>query len=66
MKGYQVKSDVIIINRGLTVLDIFVKDFLEVLKKYSDYLINSLGSDTHVFKRGRRAVSSVYSTSKSP
>src|SRR3989338_8599958 len=41
MKGYQVKSDVIIINRGLTVLDTFVKDFLEVLKRYSDYLIVS-------------------------
>lgn len=40
-KGYYLKGDVIIINRELTELDLFVKDFLEVLKKHSDYLIVS-------------------------
>ena len=40
-KGYSIDSDVIIINRDLTELDKFVKDFLEVLKKHSDYLIVS-------------------------
>jgi len=39
--GYTVKEDVIVINRDLTELDIFVRDFLEVLKKHSDYLIVS-------------------------
>ncbi|SRR3989339_942786 len=41
MKGYSIFDDVIVINRELTELDIFVKDFLEVLKNYSDYLIVS-------------------------
>ena len=41
MKGYYLEKDVIVINRELTELDLFVKDFLEVLKKYSDYLIVS-------------------------
>jgi hypothetical protein len=41
MKGYEIKNDVIIINRELTELDLFVKEFIEILKKYSDYLIVS-------------------------
>ena len=41
MKGYKVERDTIVINRELTSLDLFVKDFLSILKKYSDYLIVS-------------------------
>lgn len=41
MKGYSIEEDTIIINRELTQLDIFVKDFLEVLKKHTDYLVVS-------------------------
>tara|TARA_Y100000310_G_scaffold332783_1_gene409011 strand:+ start:2118 stop:2711 length:594 start_codon:yes stop_codon:yes gene_type:complete len=40
-KGYSVEGDVLVINRELTDLDFFVKDFLEILKKYSGYLIVS-------------------------
>jgi len=40
-KGYIFKDKTIIIQRELTELDIFVKDFLDVLKKHSDYLIVS-------------------------
>lgn len=40
-KGYELKEGVLIIDRNLNELDFFVKDFLEVLKKYSDYLIVS-------------------------
>ncbi len=40
-RGYYLKEDVIVINRELTELDLFAKDFLEVLKKHSDYLIVS-------------------------
>ena len=40
-KGYFMEEDMIVINRELTELDKFVKDFLEVLKKHSDYLIVS-------------------------
>ena len=40
-KGYVVKNDVLIIQRDLTKLDLFVKSFLGVLKKYSDYLVVS-------------------------
>jgi hypothetical protein len=40
-KGYMIQGETIIINRDLTVLDIFLKDFLEILKKYSDYLVVS-------------------------
>jgi len=40
-KAYELKKDMIIINRDLTELDIFVKDFLEVLKKHSNYLVVS-------------------------
>lgn len=32
-KGYHMKGDVIVINRKLTELDKFVKDFLDILKK---------------------------------
>jgi len=41
MEGYSLEGDVIVINRELTELDLLVKDFLEVLKKHSDYLIVS-------------------------
>mgnify|MGYP001619544231 CR=1 FL=1 len=41
MKGYELKKGILFINRDLTELDMFVKDFLEVLKKHSDYLIVS-------------------------
>ncbi len=40
-RGYSVKDGVIIIERDLTKLDMFLKDFLNVLKKYSDYLVVS-------------------------
>jgi len=40
-KGYWLEGDVIVINRSLTMLDGFVRDFLKVLTKYSDYLIVS-------------------------
>jgi hypothetical protein len=40
-RGYELKKGVLVIDRELTDLDLFVKDFLEVLKKYSDYLIVS-------------------------
>ena len=40
-KGYLIKNNLIIINRELTELDLFVKDFLDILKKHSDYLIVS-------------------------
>lgn len=41
MKGYSLEKDTIVINRDLTELDFFVRDFLDVLKKHSDYLIVS-------------------------
>ena len=40
-KGYKIEKDEIIINRELTELDMFLKDFLDVLKKHSDYLVVS-------------------------
>jgi len=40
-KGYFVEKDIIIINRELTELDLFVRDFLDILKKHSDYLVVS-------------------------
>jgi len=40
-KGYYTENSAIIINRELTELDLFLKDFLEVLKKHSDYLVVS-------------------------
>jgi hypothetical protein len=40
-KGYLFEGGVLKINRDLTELDYFVKDFLKVLKKHSDYLIVS-------------------------
>ena len=41
MKGYNMDENVLVINRELTELDIFLKDFLQILKKYSDYLVVS-------------------------
>jgi len=40
-KGYCLQEDIIVIDRDLTELDLFVKDFLNILKRYSDYLIVS-------------------------
>ena len=40
-KGYYLEGDTIVINRELTKLDLFVKHFLDVLKKYADYLLVS-------------------------
>ena len=40
-KTYSIEGDVIVINRELTELDMFVKQFLEILKRHSDYLIVS-------------------------
>ncbi len=39
--GYQLEGEVIVIKRDLTELDLFVSDFLKILKKHSDYLIVS-------------------------
>ncbi|MBI3033137.1 hypothetical protein HYY69_06695 [Candidatus Woesearchaeota archaeon] len=40
-KAYILDNNILIINRDLTQLDIFVRDFLKVLKKYSTYLLVS-------------------------
>ena len=40
-KGYKIEKGVILIKRDLTELDKFVKNFLDVLKKHSDYLVVS-------------------------
>ena len=40
-KGYKFENNKIIIERDLTELDIFVKEFLDIIKKYSDYLVVS-------------------------
>lgn len=41
MSGYKFDKGVLIINKELTDLDLFVKKFIEVIKKYTDYLIVS-------------------------
>lgn len=41
MKAYSLELEVLIIHRELTNLDIFVRDFITILKKYSPYLIVS-------------------------
>ena len=41
MDAYTIDGDTIVIDRELTKLDMFVKDFLSVLKRHSDYLIVS-------------------------
>lgn len=41
MEGYVLKGDTIILNRDLTQLDLFVKKFIDILKKYSGYLVVS-------------------------
>jgi len=40
-RGYIIKEDVIIINRDLTELDLFVKKFINILNKYLECLIVS-------------------------
>jgi hypothetical protein len=40
-KAYYIQDDTIIINRELNALDLFVKDFLDILKRHSNYLIVS-------------------------
>jgi len=39
--GYEIINNVINIKRNLTSLDLFVKDFLNIFKKHSDYLVVS-------------------------
>ncbi|MEK6922779.1 MAG: hypothetical protein AABX08_03205 [Nanoarchaeota archaeon] len=39
--GYTIEDNIIVINRELTKLDIFLRDFLEILKRHSDYLVVS-------------------------
>jgi hypothetical protein len=40
-RGFETKEGKILINRELTDLDLFVKDFLEIVKKHCNYLIVS-------------------------
>ena len=40
-KAYSIEGDVIVLNRELNELDYFVRDFLDVLKKHSNYLVVS-------------------------
>ncbi len=40
-KGYEIKNRKIIINRELTKLDLFVRDFIDILEKHSNYLVVS-------------------------
>ncbi len=40
-EAYKVERDTIIINRELNELDLFVKDFLNIFKKYTRYLLVS-------------------------
>jgi len=40
-QAYFIENNTIVLNRELTKLDFFVKDFLNVLKEYGDYLIVS-------------------------
>src|SRR3989304_4144961 len=40
-KGYLMDKGVIVIQRDLTELDLFLKKFVEILKKHSDYLVVS-------------------------
>ncbi len=40
-KGYDIQNGTIIIKRELSELDKFVKGFLDILKKHSDYLVVS-------------------------
>jgi hypothetical protein len=40
-RGFEMKEGKILINRELTDLDLFVKDFLEIVKKHCNYLIVS-------------------------
>jgi len=40
-QGYIIENSTIVIQRELTALDLFVKDFIDVLKKHSGYLIVS-------------------------
>ncbi len=39
--AYAVKDDVIILHRDLTELDLFLKQFLDVLKNHCDYVVVS-------------------------
>jgi hypothetical protein len=41
MKAYNIEEGTIVLNRDFTELDIFVKDFLEVVKKHTKHLIVS-------------------------
>lgn len=41
MKSYSLEDNTIVLDRELTELDLFVKKFLAVLKKHTDYLVVS-------------------------
>ena len=41
MEGYSLENNTIVVNRELTELDLFVKEFIAILKKHTDYLIVS-------------------------
>jgi len=41
MKGYRFDKGILTFDKELTELDLFVKHFLDILKKHSDYLIVS-------------------------
>ncbi|MAG02170.1 hypothetical protein CMI42_02440 [Candidatus Pacearchaeota archaeon] len=40
-KSYTIENNTIVIHRGLTELDTFLKEFLGVIKNYTDYLVVS-------------------------
>ena len=40
-RGYYLENGILVINRDLTELDLFLRDFLNILKKNSDYLVVS-------------------------
>ncbi len=41
MQGYSLIDGVIVLNIDLTELDLFVKKFIDILKKHTSYLIVS-------------------------
>lgn len=40
-RGYEFKEGIIILNKDMTGIDIFLRDFLKILVKHSDYLVVS-------------------------
>jgi len=41
LRGYAIEDGTLVVNRDLTVLDTFLKDFLDVLNRYADHLVVS-------------------------